>query len=117
MSIIKGGLLDRRGFLKTTAATAIAASLPMSAAIAAPKRGGHLRVGKGHGQFARRQFRLLQSKVDKLALYLVGHSVPDVFWLGRLILQPSLTSLQVPIIPTVECGAGDAQFGQRKTGR
>ncbi len=50
MSIIKGGLLDRRGFLKTTAATAIAASLPMSGAFAAPKRGGHLRVGKGHGQ-------------------------------------------------------------------
>ena len=40
MSIIKGGLLDRRGFLKTTAATAYAA----------PKRGGHLRVGKAHGQ-------------------------------------------------------------------
>ncbi len=50
MSIIKGGLLDRRGFLKTTAATAVAATLPMSGAIAAPKRGGHLRVGKGHGQ-------------------------------------------------------------------
>ena len=50
MSIIKGGLLDRRGFLKTTAAGAIAASLPMGGAFAAPKRGGHLRVGKGHGQ-------------------------------------------------------------------
>lgn len=50
MSIIKGGLLDRRGFLKTTAAGAIAASLPMGGAIAAPKRGGHLRIAKGHGQ-------------------------------------------------------------------
>ncbi len=51
MSIIKGGLLDRRGFLKTTAATAMAATLPLGgAAYAAPKRGGHLRVGKGHGQ-------------------------------------------------------------------
>jgi len=50
MSIIKSGSLDRRGFLKTTAATAIAASLPMGAAFAMPKRGGHLRVGKGHGQ-------------------------------------------------------------------
>lgn len=50
MSIIKGGLLDRRGFLKTTAATAIAASLPMGAAMAAPKRGGHLRAAIGHGQ-------------------------------------------------------------------
>ena len=50
MSIIKGGHLNRRGFLKTTAATAIAASLPMGAAMAAPKKGGHLRVGKGHGQ-------------------------------------------------------------------
>jgi peptide/nickel transport system substrate-binding protein len=50
MSLIKGGLLDRRGFLKTTAATAMAATLPMSGAKAAPQRGGHLRVGKGHGQ-------------------------------------------------------------------
>ena len=49
MTILKGGLLDRRGFLKTTAATTFAASLPM-AAYAAPKRGGHLRVGKAHGQ-------------------------------------------------------------------
>lgn len=50
MSIIKGGLLDRRGFLKTTAAAAVASTLPMSGAMAMPKRGGHLRVGKGHGQ-------------------------------------------------------------------
>ncbi|QIE47341.1 ABC transporter substrate-binding protein [Pseudohalocynthiibacter aestuariivivens] len=50
MSIINGGRLDRRGFLKTTAAGAIAATLPMGGAFAAPKRGGHLRVGKAHGQ-------------------------------------------------------------------
>ncbi|MEL7395910.1 MAG: ABC transporter substrate-binding protein [Pseudomonadota bacterium] len=51
MALIKGGMLDRRGFLKTTAATAVAATLPLGgAAIAAPKRGGHIRVGKGHGQ-------------------------------------------------------------------
>ena len=50
MTLIKGGLLDRRGFMKTTAATALAATLPMGAAMAAPKRGGHLRVGLGHGQ-------------------------------------------------------------------
>lgn len=51
MSIIKGGLLDRRGFLKTSAATAMAATLPLGgAAMAQPKRGGHIRVGKGHGQ-------------------------------------------------------------------
>ncbi|HKL54497.1 MAG TPA: ABC transporter substrate-binding protein [Roseovarius sp.] len=50
MSLIKGGMLDRRGFLKTTAAGAIAATLPMGGAWAAPKRGGHMRVAKGHGQ-------------------------------------------------------------------
>lgn len=50
MSIIKGGLLDRRGFLKTTVAAAAATTLPMSSAKAEPKRGGHLRVGKAHGQ-------------------------------------------------------------------
>jgi len=51
MSLIKGGLLDRRGFLKTTAAAAAATTLPMGGAFAqTPKRGGHLRVAKGHGQ-------------------------------------------------------------------
>ncbi|WP_272009413.1 ABC transporter substrate-binding protein [Roseovarius sp. ZX-A-9] len=50
MSTTNGGRLDRRGFLKTTAATAIAATLPMGGAFAAPKRGGHLRIAKGHGQ-------------------------------------------------------------------
>jgi len=49
MSLIKGGLLDRRGFLRTTAATALAATLPMGGAMAAPNRGGHLRVAIGHG--------------------------------------------------------------------
>ena len=51
MSLIKGGFLDRRGFLKTTAASAIAATLPMGGgAMASPSRGGHLRVGLGNGQ-------------------------------------------------------------------
>jgi len=51
MSLFTNGRLDRRGFLKTTAAGAIAASLPMGGALAAtPKKGGNLRVGKGHGQ-------------------------------------------------------------------
>ena len=50
MSLIKGGMLDRRGFLKTTAATAVAATLPMGGAMAMGKKGGHLRVGKAHGQ-------------------------------------------------------------------
>lgn len=50
MTITKSGLLDRRGFLKTTAAGAIAASLPMGGAMAMPKRGGHMKIAKGHGQ-------------------------------------------------------------------
>jgi len=50
MALFKDGMLNRRGFLKTTAATAMAASLPMGGAMAAPKRGGHLRVAIGHGQ-------------------------------------------------------------------
>ena len=50
MSLIKGGLLDRRGFLKTTVAATAAATLPFGGAMAAPKRGGHLRIGVGHGQ-------------------------------------------------------------------
>jgi peptide/nickel transport system substrate-binding protein len=50
MTLITTGRLNRRRFLQTTAATAMAASLPLSGAMAAPKRGGHLRIGKGHGQ-------------------------------------------------------------------
>lgn len=50
MTLLNNGRLNRRGFLKTTAATAVAATLPMGGAFAMPKRGGHLRVGKGHGQ-------------------------------------------------------------------
>lgn len=50
MSLITNDRFNRRGFLKTTAAGAIAASLPLGGAMAAtPKRGGHLRIGKGHG--------------------------------------------------------------------
>ena len=50
MPDIRNGLLDRRGFLRTTAAGAALATLPLGGAMAAPKRGGHLRVGIGHGQ-------------------------------------------------------------------
>ncbi|MCZ4353045.1 ABC transporter substrate-binding protein [Roseovarius aestuarii] len=41
---------NRRGFLKSTALGALAATLPFGGAQAAPKRGGHLRVGKAHGE-------------------------------------------------------------------
>ncbi|MEQ9260644.1 MAG: ABC transporter substrate-binding protein, partial [Roseovarius sp.] len=49
MSLIKGGMLDRRGFLKTSVAAAAASTLPMGKAFAA-NRGGHIRCGKAHGQ-------------------------------------------------------------------
>ncbi|MBV7378694.1 ABC transporter substrate-binding protein [Maritimibacter dapengensis] len=49
MSIIKGGMLDRRGFLKTTAAGAVAATLPLNMALAQPKKGGTMRFGIAHG--------------------------------------------------------------------
>lgn len=49
MSTCKDGFLDRRGLLKTGAAGMLMAALPMGGALAAPKRGGHLRVAKGHG--------------------------------------------------------------------
>jgi peptide/nickel transport system substrate-binding protein len=42
--------LNRRTFLKTTAATAVATTLPFGAAMAAPQRGGHFRMGVAHGQ-------------------------------------------------------------------
>ncbi|WP_138933627.1 ABC transporter substrate-binding protein [Roseovarius arcticus] len=51
MSLTTNGRFDRRGFLKTTALGAVAAALPFGGAMAAtPKKGGNIRVGKGHGQ-------------------------------------------------------------------
>ena len=44
MSIINSGRMDRRGFLKTTAAAGVAASLPFGAA-RAQNRGGKGRAG------------------------------------------------------------------------
>ena len=35
--------------------------------------------------------------------------------LRRLVLQPGLATLQIPIIPTVECRAGQPQLGKRLT--
>ena len=48
MSLNKGGLLDRRGFLKTTVAATAAATLPLGSKARAAGS-GHLRVGKAHG--------------------------------------------------------------------
>lgn len=42
--------LDRRTFLKTSALSVVASALPYSGALAAPKKGGHFRMGKAHGQ-------------------------------------------------------------------
>lgn len=49
MTFITGSRLDRRGFLKSTAAAAVASTLPLGGAKAAGNT-GHLRVGKAHGQ-------------------------------------------------------------------
>lgn len=40
---------------------------------------------------------------------------PHVFWLGGFVHQTDLATLEVSIIPTIECGARDAQFGRRHT--
>ncbi|SEL24030.1 peptide/nickel transport system substrate-binding protein [Roseovarius azorensis] len=50
MTLLNSGRINRRGFMATTAATALAATLPTGRAIAAPNRGGHLRAAIGHGQ-------------------------------------------------------------------
>lgn len=41
---------DRRTFLKSSALSIAASTLPFSGALAAPKKGGHFRMGKAHGQ-------------------------------------------------------------------
>jgi peptide/nickel transport system substrate-binding protein len=42
--------LDRRQFVQATAATGLLASLPYGSVMAAPKKGGTMRMGKAHGQ-------------------------------------------------------------------
>jgi len=49
MTILNSGRMNRRGFMATTVGAALVASMPLRAR-AEPKRGGHLRVAKGHGQ-------------------------------------------------------------------
>ena len=54
-NLIAPARISRRGFLQSTAATGVAAAglstgLMTGAAYAEPKRGGHFRMGKGHGQ-------------------------------------------------------------------
>jgi peptide/nickel transport system substrate-binding protein len=49
MTDLMKGRFDRRGFLKTTAAGALVASMPFNPAQAKPKRGGHFRIGIGSG--------------------------------------------------------------------
>jgi peptide/nickel transport system substrate-binding protein len=50
MTLLNARALNRRGFLKTSAAGALLAAMPITSAKATPKRGGHLRVGKAHGE-------------------------------------------------------------------
>lgn len=52
MTRLRMPTIDRRGFLRASAATGLAATLPMGGATAAPRRGGTLRKGKAHGNTA-----------------------------------------------------------------
>lgn len=49
MTKILSGAFNRRRFMQTTAVAGIAASLPLSGASAAPKKGGTMKMGKAHG--------------------------------------------------------------------
>ena len=74
-------------------------------------------IGKRHRQFSRRGLRFFQRQLHNLPSHLIRNAVPNVFGLGRLVLKSSFTALQIPIIPTEECGAGDAELGQRQSCR
>lgn len=73
-------------------------------------------IRERHRQLTRRQFRLLQRQFDDISLYLGWDTVPDVLWRRRSILQPSLTALQIPIIPAIERRARNTQLGQCQAG-
>jgi hypothetical protein len=57
------------------------------------------------------KLRFLQSQFDNLVSNLVRNTVPDVGRLGRSILQCSLTTLQIPVIPFDRQGIRDAREG------
>ena len=74
-------------------------------------------IRERHRQLTRRQLCLLQGEVNNFALHLIRNAVPNVLWLGALILQTSLAALQISIIPAIERRSGDAQFSQCQAGQ
>src|SRR5208282_371402 len=72
-----------------------------------------LGVGEAHGQFPRRQRRLIQRQPDDALANIVGNAVPDAIRLGLLVFQGFRPTGVVQIVPTIEGGVRNADLFQR----
>lgn len=61
-------------------------------------------VCEGDRQFAGRQVCLFQDTVDDFACHFARNAVPNVFGLGRSILEACLTAQQVSVVPAAQSG-------------
>src|SRR6056297_3365404 len=75
------------------------------------------RVGELHGQLTRRQLAFLQGELLDLPANRLGNSVPDPRWPGATILKRLGPFGQIPVIPAIKRGSGDAELIQRAPGR
>src|SRR6478752_496860 len=74
-------------------------------------------VGEAHGQFARRQLRMLQRQVDDLTSDIVRDAIPDPVWPRPMVSQRLDRTFTVAVVPAIECSPRDAELVQRALGR
>jgi hypothetical protein len=75
-------------------------------------------VGEAHGQFPRRQLRLVQRQIDDPLADIVRDAVPDPIRPGRAIVQGLRPAGLIAIVPAVEGRPGMPSFSSvRFTGR
>src|SRR5215510_10598133 len=69
-------------------------------------------VGEAHGQFPRRQRRLVQRQVDDALTDIVGDAVPDAVRPGMSVVQSFWPTGPIQVVPTVEGGTRNANLFQ-----
>src|SRR5437660_1845207 len=67
-------------------------------------------VGEAHGQFPRRQRRLVQRQVDDALTDIVGDAVPDAVRPGMSVVQSFWSTGPIQVVPTVEGGTRNADL-------
>src|SRR5262245_10196595 len=69
-------------------------------------------IGEAHGQFPRRQRRLVQRQVDDALTDIVGNAVPDAVRPGMSVVQSFWPTGPIQVVPTVEGGTRNANLFQ-----